>query len=212
MKNLVYKELTFSIHKFFYVLPLLLSLLMFIPNWIFSFVYMYFFWISVPQIIVAYTAQRDYTMLSMLPVSKKDIVSSKVFAFILVEMIHVLLLLIFGLIHNEVYGTYNFFMEINPAFFGIAFASLGIFNIIFFPQYFKTAYKFGKPLIAGVIATLLFAGFFEYSAIGIASISNILKSTDNLVQLSILALGIIVFAILNVVSLKNSVRNFENIK
>lgn len=212
MKNLIYKEVAFSINKFFYLLPFLLSLLMFIPNWIFSLVFMYFFWVSVSQIVVAYTTQADYAFLSMLPVTKKEIVTSKISAFIIVELIHILFGLIFGIIHNVIYGPFNFFMNINPAFFGIVFMTFGIFNIIFLPLYFKTAYKFGKPVIYGIIITLLFGGFFEYSAVAIPMIRNFLKSADFLIQYGVLFCGIIVYILLNIVSVNRSTKNFENIK
>jgi DNA-binding transcriptional regulator YhcF (GntR family) len=72
MKNLLYKELTLSIHPFFsLIMPFMLSLLFLIPNWIFTIVFLYFFWISAPQIFSGYTAQLDQAFLSSLPVSKK---------------------------------------------------------------------------------------------------------------------------------------------
>ncbi|MBI9010528.1 MAG: ABC-2 transporter permease [Tenericutes bacterium] len=100
----------------------------------------------------------------MLPVSRKDIVTAKVYAFTIVELLHIVSAVMLGIAHNLIYGTYNFGMDINPAFFGIIFMTFGLFNIIFLPQYFKTAYKFGAPVIVGNIAILLFVGFFEFSA------------------------------------------------
>lgn len=212
MKNLLYKELTFSINKFFFIIPFVLAVLFFIPNWLYSLVIMYFFWISVPQIIGGYTAQLDYKFCSILPVAKKDIVSSKVFAFLILELIHILAAAIFGIIHNLIYGSWNLFMEINPAYFGVMLVMLALFNIILLPSYFKTAYKFGKPIIIGVFATLLFAGLFEVGAAVIPLMSNILKSTNVLVQLTVLFGGIVLFTIINYITLKRSISNFERIK
>lgn len=211
MRNLLYKEMTLSIHKFFYVLPIMLSFLFFIPNWFFSLVAMYFFWISVSNIYSTYNAQLDYHFINMLPVTKQDVVLSKSFAFILLEIFHIILAVIFGVIHNMIYGSFNFAMDINPAFFGIMFMTFGIFNIIFLPQYFKTAYKFGKPVIYGVTATLLFAGFFEYSSLKIKYVNDIIENNNTMLQLGILCFGIIVFVILNFIGIKKAIVNYVRI-
>jgi len=212
MKNLLYKELNLSINKFYYILPLLLSLLFFIPQWIYSFVFMYFFWISVSQIFVGFTAQRDYSFNSMLPVTKKDIVTSKSIAYFLIELLHLLFGIIFGVIHNLIYGVPNFLMDINPAFFGIMFMMFGLFNIIFLPIYFKTAYKFGKATIYGVVITLLFAAFFELGSLKLPFVRNIVESSNTLVQIGILMIGIVTFIVLSVISVRQSITNYENIQ
>ena len=77
MKNLIYKEFKLSINRFFLILPVLLAVLLFIPNWIFMLVFMYTFWISLPQIYGAYQYTRDVEFTSVLPVSKKDLVYSQ---------------------------------------------------------------------------------------------------------------------------------------
>ncbi len=212
MRNLIYKELNLSINKFFYVLPLLLSFLFLIPQWIYSFVFMYFFWVTASQIFLGYTAQSDYSFSSMLPVTKKAIVQSKVIAVLFVEGVHLIIGVLFGIIHNLIYGSTNFLMDINPAFYGIMLITFGLFNIFFLPEYFKTAYKYGKPLIKGSIVTLLFAGFFEFSSIQVPIISNIIESKDALTQLVVLLTGMVVFVILNIISIKKSIKNYENIK
>lgn len=209
MKNLLYKEITFSINKFFFVVPIIMSLLFFIPNWLFSIVVMYFFWVSVPQIITGYSAQLDYKFLSILPVTKKDIVSSKIIAFILIELAHILLAVVFGVIHNLVYGSDNLFMEINPAYFGAMLTMLALFNIVLFPPYFKTAYKFGKPLIFASIVSFLFAGLFEVGAAAIPFMQSFLKSDNVLIQLGALFIGIVLFIGLNLITIKQSQSNFE---
>ncbi len=211
MKNLLYKEVTFSINKFFFIVPAIMSLLFFIPNWLFSIVIMYFFWVSVPQILNGYSAQLDYKFISILPVTKKDIVSSKIIAFILIELTHILFAVVFGVIHNLVYGSDNLFMEINPAYFGAMLIVLALFNIVLFPPYFKTAYKFGKPLILASIVSFLIAGLFEVGAATIPFIQSFLKSDNVLIQLIVLFIGIVAFFGLNLITIKKSQSNFEKV-
>lgn len=211
MKNLLYKELTLSISKFFYVLPLVLSLLFFIPQWFFMLVVMYFFWITVTNIFSAYNAQRDYQFINLLPVSKSDIVISKIYAFIIIELLHIGLAIIFGIIHNLIYGMANYGMDINPAFFGVVFATFGLFNIIFLPVYFKTAYGFGIPVLLGIVATLIFAAFFEVSAMAIPSVRQVMESSNQWIQLGLLTSGLSIFIIFNIIGILRSINNYKKI-
>ena len=162
MKNLVYKELGLSINKFFYILPLFLSGLLFIPNWIFLLVFYYFFWITVPQVYGGYLQQGDYKLLSALPIKRKDIATSKVLSIFILEGLHIGLAVIFGLVHIWIYGSWNFFFDINLSFFGIGILLFGVFNISFLPAYFKTAHFFGKPLILASVTTLIYGFVFEF--------------------------------------------------
>jgi hypothetical protein len=147
----------------------------------------------------------------MLPVSKKEVVQSKVYSFIILEMIHLVLALIFGIIHNVIYGSANYGLEINTAFFGLMFVIVAVFNIIFLPYYFKTGYRFGKPLIVGVIATLLIAGFFEYSMFKFQFIIDIFKAPELSTQLIVLLVGVVLFVISSIITMKQSITNYENI-
>ena len=154
MKNLIYKELTFSINKFFYILPILLGALMLIPGWIYMLVFMYFFWITVPQIFAAYNINADYNFASTLPVRRQDIVRAKIYTIFILEALHVIFAVLFGLLHNWIYQTsWNLFFDINLAFFGVGILMFAIFNLVFLPKYFKTAHFFGKPTIYGTVAT-----------------------------------------------------------
>ena len=212
MKNLIYKELILSINKFFYILPILLAFLMFIPGWLFMIVFMYFFWITMPQVYVTYLSQRDYAFTVVLPVSKADIAKSKGYTLILLELYHFGLGLIFGIVHNMIYGVNNFFLDLNPAFFGIVLIMFAIFNIIFLPEYFKTAYKYGKPLIVGIVATIIFGLGLEVLNLLVKEVNVFLENPNIIHQILILVTGIITFIMVNYIALNKSARNYEMIK
>jgi hypothetical protein len=212
MKNLIYKELFLSIHKFFYILPILLAGLVMIPRWIYLFAFMYFFWLSVPQIFAGYLSQRDYEFTTVLPVKKSDIAKSKGLAIMLIELYHMFFIALVGIVHNLVYGSFNVFIEIGPAFFGYAFVMFAIFNIIFLPLYFRTAYHYGKPLIyASVVATIFGVGL-ELLALLSSNASKIINNPDSLYQLGMLFAGFIIFIFVNWFVLNRSARNYESIK
>lgn len=217
MWNLMHKELRLSINKFFLVLPFILGLLFFIPGWIYILVFMYFFWIAVPQIFGAYQSQRDYDFMSMLPVSKKEIVRSKILSIYFIELLHIVFAVIFVVIHNQIYGSWNLFMDTNVAFFGVAILMFGVFNIVFLPAYFKTAYFFGKPLLAASVVTFIYAFVFEFTAVMALShpdrfgwFSNVFEGTLQ-TQLIVLFASIILCAILSIFTIKVSQKNYESI-
>ncbi len=212
MKNLIYKEFKLSIHKSFYLLIPLLSILILIPNWLYFIALMYFFFISVPNIFAAYNTQKDIQFTACMPVKKSDIVKSKIAAISILELIHLFTALIFGLININLIKHDNFFLNIGLSFFGLALIMFGIFNLIFFIMYFKTAYKYGIPLIVAILTTLIFATIIEFSVILNPVINNFLEGKSNsmvIFQLGILLFGILFFICSNIITFKISKRRFE---
>jgi hypothetical protein len=191
-------------------MPLILALLMFIPNWIFTILFMYFFWISVPQIYGAYIGQQDQSFCAMLPVSKKEIVKSKIFSLLILEALHLSIGFLFGIIHNILYGTTNFFFDINFAFFGLIVLLYAIYNIVFLPLYFKTGYYFGKPAIYGTIVTLIYGFIIEFSVIKYQSINTLFEGTIAN-QIIVLVIGVALSILLTIVTVRKSINNYENI-
>jgi ABC-type Na+ efflux pump permease subunit len=184
--------------------------LLFIPNWIFLLVFYYFFWISIPQIYGAYIQHGDYNFLSVLPIKRKDIVSSKVYALFILEFTHIVFAVIFGLIHNELYGSWNFFFDINIAFYGVSILLFGVFNITFLPAYFKTAHFFGKPLIYATIATIIFGFIFEFGIAKYQFMRDIFEGTL-MVQTIVFIVATILGVLLSVVALKISQKRMMEI-
>jgi len=211
MKALIDKELTLSINRFFYVFPVLISALMMIPNWIFTLVFIYFFAITVPNVYVSYTTQGDYQFMDMLPVDKKSIVQSKILTFIFLELLHILFGVIFAIIHNLVYGSFNFFLDLNTAFFGLILIMFALFNIIFLPLYFKTAYQYGKPLIYGAIAVLLWGTAMEFSIVYVPFFRNLFED-NTLMGFVILLVGILIYGGLTKLATDRSIQNYERIQ
>ncbi len=211
MKHLLYKELSISINKFFFMLPILLAALMLIPNWFFMLVFMYFFWITVPNMHATYNQEEDQNFVSILPVSKKAFVSSRVMAIVILEAVHVFFAILFGLLHNYLYGTYNFALDINFSLFGLAILMYGIFNITFLPYYYRTAYFFGKPAILAAVVTIIYAFFVEYLTLVNTTVSRFLEGSV-INQLIVLASGIIIFVILTYIAIKRSQKNFIEAK
>ncbi len=210
MKNLLYKELKLSIHSFFFFLPLLLAVLFFIPQWFYTIVFMYLFWITVPQVYSSYLSNEDYNFIAMLPVLRKDIVKSKALALVALELTHIIFAVIFAVINNRLYGIWNFSLDPSYGLFAVGFAMYGIFNISFLPYYFKTGYFFGRPLITGTVTTLIFAAIIEYGVIKYEFMSTLLEG-ETQTQLISLFVGVLVGIMLTVIAIQISIKRYEKI-
>lgn len=216
MYNLLLKELKLSVHPFFYVLPFLTGALMLIPGWLYFLVILYFCFITVPNVFAGYKTQNDLMFTSMMPVTKKDMVKAKISFIVILELLHVVVALIYGLISVRLYPdlTYYFFAP-SLGFWGLCFVMLAIFNIIFITIYYKTAYKYGAAAIASISAAILFAGGAEWLGIQNSFVNELFKGTgaDNWVtQLSILIAGIVIFAIFTIIAYSIAHKRFEKVE
>lgn len=216
MINLLYKELRLGINPFFYAMPFLTGALMLIPGWLYFLVLLYFCFITIPNMFGVYKAQNDLMFSSLMPVTKKDIVKAKVWVIVLLELLHIVVAMIYGLISTRLYPnlTYYFF-EPSFGFWGLCLVMIAIFNLIFISMYYKTAYKFGAATVASITAAILFAAGAEWLGIKNAYISELFKGpgTEQLgAHLLILVIGIAIFALLTVIAYHIAIKRFEKVE
>lgn len=210
MINLLYKEFKLTINWFFYLFPVILGALFFIPQWLYFFVPLYFCLITVPNLFGMVKAQNDVTYSVMLPVQKNDIVKARILSMVSLELLHVLFTAVFAIVRNRLYGMWNFFMDPNYAFFGLVFVMFGLFNIIMFPLYYKTAYKYGLATVLSTLVAVLFAAGIELLVIFNQNFAAFLE-TDITRQLVILGGGVVVFVALTLAAYKISIKLFEKV-
>lgn len=211
MKKLILKEFKLSINKFITFTPVLFAALLLIPQWIYIIAFMYVFWMAVPMTYSEYNAQNDLTFTQLLPVSKSNIVISKIIAFVIIELLHIVFGILFAIINNTLFDPNKFAFDLNFAFFGNVFIMYAIFNIIFFPIYFKTAFFFGKSAVIGSITAILYAIGIELLNIFVKPLNSILESPVNiLIQIGIFLFSIILFIITLLFTIKISIKRFEN--
>ncbi|QNK55862.1 ABC-2 transporter permease [Paenibacillus sp. PAMC21692] len=215
MYNLLKKELKLGVNPFFYVLPFLTGALMLVPAWLYFLVLLYFCFITVPNMLGGFKSQNDLMFTSMLPVTKSDMVKAKVSFIVILELLHVVVAAIYGLISVRLYpNLIYYFYEPSFGFWGLCFVMLAIFNIILIPMYYKTAYKYGAATVASITAAILFAGGAEWLGIQNSFVSDLFKGAgaDNLaVQLTILLIGIAIFAIFTIMAYSIANKRFEKV-
>ncbi len=210
MKSLLLKEYNLAINKFYIYSPIMFAAMLLIPDWIYVIAFMYLFWLTIPAVYSEYNAQNDLIFTQTLPVRKNDIVISKVLAIVFNELLYILAAIIFAVISNIIYGPKRLFLDLNPAFFGHILVMFSIFNLIFFPKYFKTAYFFGKAAILGSVFAISYALIIEGLNIGLVSVNNVIESNNGLIQLGLLVIGILIYSLGLFITIKKSITNFEN--
>lgn len=215
MYNLMMKDFKIGIQPWVLIMPLLAGALMLIPGWFYFIVLLYFFWISIPNMFNEFKTQNDLMFTMMLSVTKKDMVKARVMVIAILEVLHIVIAMLFGLLTLHLYPhVENFFFAPHMGFWGLCFIMFGIFNILFFPMHYKTAYKYGKGYTIALIAVMLYVGIIQWVGIQNSIVFNIFTGTgaDNMVlQLSILIIGIAVFIVLTMIGCNISIKRFKKV-
>jgi len=210
MKQLLYKEFKLAINPLFCLIALT-SFLVLIPSWPYFIAPMYFFFITAPNLFGLFKSNEDVRFSVMLPVRKRDVVKARFASIILLELLQIAVVVIAALIYHSIYtGHTNFFFNLNVAFFGFLFVIFGLFNIAFFPMYYKTAYKMGASTVVGMIVALAAMVVVE-ALVYIPGLQFLNSMEDLLLQIPVLIGGIIVFALLNFIAFRVSAKRFERV-
>jgi ABC-2 type transport system permease protein len=214
MKNLIYKD-----YKLFWgpvtFLYLFFSLLLLVPNWPHFIAFCYIIWIGFVTAFFVSRSNQDTFFSVSLPVRKKDTVLARIYTTAAIEILQILVAIPFAVINNRLYDNSNGAgMNINFAFFGFILVMYAIFNIIFLPGYYKTAYNVGKPMLAAVLGAAVFAIAANVSVMVIPVMKTNFNGlgTDHMAyQLIVLLAAIALFAGLTWLSYKISANRFERV-
>lgn len=216
MYNLVMKDLKLGVNPWFFVLPLIMGGLMLIPGWVYFIVPLYFCFITIPNMFGGFKSQNDLMFSTMMPVTKTDIVKSRIILVVILEFMHLLAAMIFSLFTFRLYPHLNYiFYPPHMGFWGLCFIMLAIFNIIFISMYYKTAYKYGAATTASTTAAILFAGVAQWAGIQSPWVNGIFygSGADNTaLQLSILITGIVIFIAFTLIAYRIAVKRFLKVE
>lgn len=160
---------------------------------------------------------NDIVFSALLPVAKKDVVKGKYFFVCMIEAFAMILMAVSVILRMTVFSgsaVYRSNALMNANFFalGAACVIFGLFNWIFVRGFFKTAYKFARPFVLFVVVAFLsiFAAESLHHVPGLEILNAF--GTDHLViQLLLLAAGMIVFLLLTVLSCRRACEDFERI-
>lgn len=214
MTNLIYKEFKLSAHPTMYIF-LSFALMLLIPGYPY-YIPLFYTCLSLFFMFISGRENKDVLYTTTLPIRKSDAVKARCLFIALIELAEVLLcglVAVFkAMILTDVSNLAG--IDANPAFFGLALIMLALFNIIFIPAFYKTAYKAGVPFIFACTAIAIYIIVAE-SLVWIPSpIRAYLDTTDSVVmvkQLPILIAGIVIWILTTYASYKKAAKNFEKV-
>ena len=162
MKNLMRKELVLAMHPAS-MLFLLLSAMLLIPNYPY---YVICFYTCLGTFFICLTGRenRDIEFTALLPVRKTDLVRARVFTVMLMQLAQLVIAVPFAVFSSRVSAENLVGMDANTAFFGFALVLYGVFNLVFFRNYYRAPGKVGKAFGWGCGALTLCMVVFEACA------------------------------------------------
>jgi ABC-2 type transport system permease protein len=214
MKDLLYKDykLFWSSTIFIY---LIFGTFLLFPNWPHFIAFGYIIWIGFVTSFFMGRSNQDIFFSVSLPVRKKDTVLARVCTIAGLELLQIIVAVPFAVINNVVYNSGNGAgMNPNIAFFGSIFIMYAIFNLIFLPGFYKTAYNVGKPMLLAVVAAFAFATIVNVAVILVPVLKtnlNGLGTSHIASQVPVLLIGILLFVGLTWLAYKISVDRFEKV-
>ncbi len=211
MFNLLYKELKLAAHPTLYIFALM-GFLVIIPNYPYGTVFLY--GCLAPYITFTFGKEtRDIYYTVLLPIKKQDVVKGKIFMVMFVQIIQLLLSVPFAIIRVVAFHENNpVGIEANVAYYGVGLIIFAISNLVFFSEFFKTAYKAGKAFIFAIIPATILITAMEV-VVHIPKLEWIDSTNKDMLikQIPILLIGVLIYALSMIFSYKISASRFEKV-
>lgn len=211
MKNLLYKEFALCAHPTNFLF-LGLSVLLLVPNYPYL---VTFFYTGLAVFFVCLSGRENEDILytALLPVAKKELVKARFCFVIILELLQVATAVPFALLRQKLPLPGNAVgLDANIALFGCAFVMLGLFNLVFFVNYYKRPEKVGGAFAKACVATTVFLLAVETCTHAVPFVLDTIDTPDPdflLYKLQILAAGIVVYVLFTTFALHRSARSFE---
>ncbi len=214
MLNLIKKEIALCLHPTAFIF-LAFAALVFVPNYPYEVIF-FFSCLSVFFCCMMTRENGDIAFSCALPVKKEHIPLAKILVTIGLQCIILLLVGIIGAVKGAVLPAEQYVnqagISANLALVGNGAILLGVFNLIFFPRYFKSPDKIGVPFVIGAIVVFLLIGVFIVLrwVTPLYSITlNGLNSVNTGAKAAALIIEMAIYAIMSTISCKLSMRRFQ---
>ncbi|MBE5960905.1 MAG: hypothetical protein E7256_05895 [Lachnospiraceae bacterium] len=209
--KLLKKEIALTMHP---IVPfvLLMSVMVFIPNYPYTVVFFYTT-LSIFFTCLLGRENNDVIYSLNLPIAKSDLVKGR-FAFsILLEMIQMALVMALCLLKQNLHMTANEAgLEANIVLVGFGLLLYGIFNLVFFLNYYKNVSKVGFSFV--IASILFFIGVIAEAVLthAVPFIRDHLDTNDPEYmseKMIVLITGIILYIVLTAIAYNRSKKLFE---
>ncbi len=160
MKNLLYKEfrlcMAVQIPIFF-----LFVLMMLIPSYPYL-VAGFFICNSIFYSFTQAAVDNDVLFTTLLPVSKAQVVASKLRFMLVIELLSLLFFLPMIFVNHAVHGTPNAAgLDASLTLLGALLLVYAVFNAVFLPRFYKAPHKLGRHFLLSTICVFAFIFLFE---------------------------------------------------
>lgn len=214
MKALLCKELKLCVHPTVYIF-LGLTLMLLIPSYPY---FVAFFYTTLGIFFTFSTARenRDAEYSTLQPVRKRDVVYARAWIVVLIELSALLVSVPIAFVSVKInpLGANGAGMDLGAAFYGLVFVQFAVFNVLFLPRFYKTAYKIGGSFLLASIASVLVIFALEIVIHVVPGLTEVLDSSSasrQIAQLPVLGCGIVLFAALTFFGAKRAAANFEKV-
>lgn len=214
MKALLEKELKLCLHPTVFIF-LGLTLMLLIP----AYPYFVMFFYTTLAVFFSFQYAREnrdteYTMLQ--PVRKRDVVYAKAWTVVLIELLTMLVSVPVAILSAKINpnGQNYVGMDLSLAFYGMVFIQFGVYNFVFLPRFYKTAYKIGGSFLLATTVMVLVIVVLEIVIQAVPALAAWLDTSDpakQLSQLPVLAGGAALYALLSFIAAKRAAANFEKV-
>ncbi len=213
MLRLLYKEIVLTSSPLTYFF-LLFSLITLIPGYP---ILVSGFFICL-GIFYSFQTGREYSDIfytALLPVRKADVVHAKYAFTVAIQLLSLLLssllvVLRMTVLRDAAPYTANSLMNANPAYLGYLLLIFALFNMIFLPGFFKTAYYIGRPFILFLIAAFFTVGIGE-TLHHLPSLNGLNDTQFRIVQIPVFLLGLLIYLVGTPLSCKCAEKRFDRI-
>ena len=209
--KLLYKELALAAHPTSIVFACL-GCLVVVPAYPYTVIFM--FGCLAPYLTFQYAREtNDLWYTALLPVTKKESVQGKCLLIVSIQLFQLLIAV------PSVFLRRILEVENNPvgidatiAWFGFGLMIYGIFDLIFFPAYYRNGYKAGRAFIIAAIPMLLMMVIVE-GAVRIPQLAwlDIYTLPDLMRQIPVLLIAILCYGGFVSLAYKISVKRFEHV-
>ena len=211
--KLLKKEFRLCMHPFGFFLPLLSALLL-VPAYPYG-VCCFYTALLVFFICLSARENHDASYTLTLPVSRRDAVRARILFCVCLELIQLVSMGLFILLKYAVApGPNPAGLDGGLAMIGEGFLLYALFNLVFFPRYYR---DINKPGVAFVIASVILFLWIVLEIIASYAVPFVRDTLDtpdpeHMPQKAVFTLcSAALFAAGNVLSLKSSVRKFESV-
>ena len=209
--KLLYKELVLAAHPTSLVFAFL-GCLVIVPAYPYTVIFM--FGCLAPYITFLYAREtNDAWYTAVLPVTKKEIVRGKCLLIVSIQLFQLLLSIPIVCIRSALQIENNpVGIDATAAWYGFGLTIYAVFDLVFFPVYYKSGYKAGKAFVIAAVPMLLLMVAAEAAAHVPALVwLDSYAPQDLLRQIPILLLGTACYAALLAAAYRISVRHFESV-